>query len=78
MGLASEHEEAVVHMEPGDTFVCSSDGLLDLLDLDDPTGDVERIFRDVEPADAVETVLDLARAAEDADDVTVVIIRRDA
>ncbi|WP_146340266.1 PP2C family protein-serine/threonine phosphatase [Nesterenkonia sp. NBAIMH1] len=78
MGLASEHEEAVVHMEPGDTFVCSSDGLLDLLDLDDPTGDVERIFRDVEPADAVETVLDLARAAKDADDVTVVIIRRDA
>lgn len=77
MGLDTGHQEASVVLNPGDLFVCSSDGLLDLLDLESGEEDLEKLFRDTEPEAAVERVLKLAESSKAPDDVTVIVVRRD-
>lgn len=64
-------------LEPGDHFVCCSDGLLDVLDPADPFGHVERTIRRLGPEGAVALVKDLAHDERATDDITVAIVRRD-
>lgn len=64
-------------LEPGDHFVCCSDGLLDVLDPADPFGHVERTIRKFGPERAVALVQDLAYDERATDDITVVVVRRD-
>ena len=65
-------------LSPGDALVCCSDGLLDVLDLDDPFGQVSQVLRDRGPEGAVAEALRLARGEAATDDITVVVLRRDA
>lgn len=76
-GTVEEREPVVVHLEPGDSFVCSSDGLLDVLDPADPYGQVERAIRRFGPTQAVREAVRLAQHDNATDDITVMIIRRD-
>jgi serine phosphatase RsbU (regulator of sigma subunit) len=79
--LAGEQwEEHVIRLDPGDTLLVFSDGLLDLYD-----GSLEALDDFVAMARAVEGVQDivdhisaLARRSTPPDDVTLVAIRRDA
>ncbi len=62
----------------GDAFICCSDGLLDVLDADDPFGHVERVLTAMGPDGAVREALRLANDERATDDITVVVVRRDA
>jgi hypothetical protein len=78
MGMVPPEDREVAHalLEPGDALLCCSDGLLDVLDPEDPFGHVARILDERGPAGAVDEAL---RLVEDAiDDITVVVVRRDA
>ncbi len=72
--------EHCVTLEPGDTFVCFSDGLLDLLGGDlDALGRVATLVRaSADPNELVDRVVRLTRRTESLDDVTIVAIRRHA
>jgi serine/threonine protein phosphatase PrpC len=61
----------------GDSYLVCSDGLLDVLDPDDPYGHVYRVLTSLEPDGAVAEAARLARAVKAPDDVTVVVVRRD-
>lgn len=78
LGTAEEREPAVATLAPGDCFVCCSDGLLDVLDPQDPFGHVERVIRDLGPEGAAREASRLAHDERASDDITVLIIRRDA
>lgn len=79
MGAVDPREPVTTTLQPGDTFICCSDGLLDVLDTDDPFGHVQRVLAALGPHGAVQEALRLAKADERAtDDITVVVVRRDA
>lgn len=79
MGVAEPREPIMTRLEPGDTFICCSDGLLDVLDEDDPFGHVDRVLTALGPDGAVQEALRLANSDDRAtDDITVVVVRRDA
>lgn len=65
-------------LEPGDAVLVCSDGLLDVLDPDDPFGHVLRTLRRHGPQGAVDQALQLAHRRDAPDDVTVMVARRDA
>lgn len=65
-------------LEPGDAVLVCSDGLLDVLDPDDPFGHVLRTLRRRGPQGAVDQALQLAHRRDAPDDVTVMVARRDA
>lgn len=65
-------------LEPGDAVLVCSDGLLDVLDPDDPFGHVLRTLRRRGPQGAVDQALQLAHRRDAPDDVTVMVTRRDA
>lgn len=78
MGMVPPEEREIARavLEPGDALLCCSDGLLDVLDPDDPFGHVARVLREHGPTGAVDEAL---RLLDDAiDDITVVVVRRDA
>ena len=77
MGFNDGREPATARLEVGDSYLVCSDGLLDVLDPEDPYGHVYRVLRSMEPADAVAEAARLARAERAPDDVTVVAVRRD-
>jgi hypothetical protein len=77
MGMDKRRTLHGARLEPGDAFVCCSDGLLDILDLDQPFGDVAEALHRLGPAGAVEEAMRRATAVGALDDVTVVVIRRD-
>lgn len=77
MGFDMERSVTTVQLEPGDAFLCCSDGLLDILDPDDPFGHVSRVVGDQGPAGAVREALRLAEERKAPDDVTVLMVRRD-
>ena len=62
----------------GDSYMVCSDGLLDVLDPEDPLGHVYRVMSEMGPSDAVREAARLARALAAPDDVTVLVVRRDA
>ncbi|MDP5228521.1 MULTISPECIES: SpoIIE family protein phosphatase [Arthrobacter] len=76
-GTVEEHERITGRLAPGDTFICCSDGLLDVLDPDDPFGQVERAIRELGPEGTVDEALRLARGERATDDITALVIRRD-
>jgi serine phosphatase RsbU (regulator of sigma subunit) len=68
-----------VLLEPGDSLVCVSDGVLDALGGDRAFPLLEAIVRgNVTPGGAVSRILSAARAGVPIDDVTAVIVRRSA
>ncbi|WP_405373012.1 MULTISPECIES: PP2C family protein-serine/threonine phosphatase [unclassified Microbacterium] len=78
LGLGADEPRRVarVVLEPGDTLVCCSDGLLDILDIDDPFGQVLAALRSHGPEGAVAVGIDLARSSKAPDDVTLLVVRR--
>jgi hypothetical protein len=78
MGFSDVRTTGQVNLEPGDILMCCSDGLLDVLDPDDPFGHVRRVLRSGGPAGAVAEAARLVRSTKGADDLTVVVVRRDA
>jgi hypothetical protein len=77
MGFDVERSAVTVHLEPGDAFLCCSDGLLDVLDPADPFGHVSEVLRAHGPEGAAAEAMRLAGERQAPDDVTVVVIRRD-
>ncbi len=65
-------------LEVGDAYMVCSDGLLDVLDPNDPVGHVYRVMSEMGPVDAVREAARLAKAQAAPDDVTVLVVRRDA
>ncbi|HWU29212.1 MAG TPA: GAF domain-containing SpoIIE family protein phosphatase [Microbacterium sp.] len=76
MAFTEPRRSDFVEVRPGDHFICCSDGLLDVLDADDPFGHVERVLRTAGPKGAVQEALRLAGGAQATDDVTVVVVSR--
>ncbi len=76
-GFDDVRDSAGARLEAGDSYLVCSDGLLDVLDPDDPYGHVYRVIRSLEPAGAVAEAARLAKAVQAPDDVTVVVVRRD-
>ncbi len=77
-GFLEPRSPVELRLNPGDTFMVCSDGLLDVLDPHDPYGHVLRTLRSLSPAGAVAEALRLARDRDAPDDVTVMVVRRDA
>lgn len=78
MGLGDIREPGVTSIRPGDHLLCCSDGLLDVLDPADPFAHVARVLREGGPDAAVREALRLAQGDDATDDVTVLVVRRDA
>lgn len=82
MGMGLEpperREPHLTRLAPGDALVCCSDGLLDVLDPDDPYGHVYRVLTTLGPDGAIREALRLAADDAATDDITVVVVRRDA
>ena len=78
MGVADPRVPMTTGLEVGDAFICCSDGLLDVLDAGDPFGHVERVLTAMGPEGAVREALRLANDERATDDITVVVVRRDA
>ncbi|MGY1705227.1 PP2C family protein-serine/threonine phosphatase [Geodermatophilus sp. SYSU D00697] len=82
LGIDAEQEwaEHEVVLEPGDSLLCFSDGLLDVLGgTHEALGEVGRLLEDhPEPDDLLRAVRALASAAAPLDDVTAVAVRRQA
>lgn len=78
MGLQppESREPRYTRLGPGDSFVCCSDGLLDVLDPDDPYGHVYRVLTTLGPDGAIREALNLASDDRATDDITVVVVRR--
>ena len=77
MGFDEVREAASARLEVGDSYLVCSDGLLDVLDPDDPYGHVYRVLTSLDPQGAVDEAARLAKAVRAPDDVTVVVVRRD-
>ncbi|MCT2084618.1 SpoIIE family protein phosphatase [Microbacterium enclense] len=76
MGLAEVRSVAHAHLGPGDIFMVCSDGLLDVIDPHDPLGNVRRVLRENGLRGALDEAERLARGATAADDITVMVVRR--
>ena len=73
----TEHQ---LELAAGDTFVCFSDGLLDVLpdaEVDAGRAVAQLVTRSGDPHDVVRRIGDLALAVPARDDVTVLVIRRE-
>lgn len=77
MGDAAAGEPTSVDLQPGDTLVCCSDGLLDVLDAEDPFRQVEKAITMLGPVEAVQEAVRLAHDERAVDDITVIAIRRE-
>lgn len=78
MGGDEPRVAARVTLGRGDALLICSDGLLDILDPEDPFGQVLQALREHGPEGAVSVGIALARERKAPDDVTLMIIRRDA
>lgn len=78
MGMYEPRSAGTATLAPGDILMCCSDGLLDILDEEDPFGHVQRELRGGGPDAAVAEAARLARASAAPDDLTVLVVRRDA
>ncbi|PVE98364.1 MULTISPECIES: GAF domain-containing SpoIIE family protein phosphatase [unclassified Microbacterium] len=79
MGLQppEEREPRTTRLDKGDSFVCCSDGLLDVLDPDDPYAHVYRVLTTLGPDGAIREALRLSSDERATDDITVVVVRRE-
>ena len=78
MGFDETRTASTAQLDPGDVFLVCSDGLLDVLDEGDPFAHVHDTLRDLGPEGAVAEATRLARERHAPDDVTVLVVRRDA
>jgi hypothetical protein len=78
MGFDEPRIVAREHLRVGDSYLVCSDGLLDILDADHPFEQVHRSLLEGGPEGAVAEAARLARVRSAPDDVTVVVVRRDA
>lgn len=76
-GDTEGREPALATLERGDCLFCCSDGLLDVIDPEDPFGDIERMIRQHGPEGAVRESILLAHDKRATDDITALAIRRD-
>nr|WP_255316686.1 GAF domain-containing SpoIIE family protein phosphatase [Nesterenkonia sp. Act20] len=77
MGMGDPHRLATAHLRPGDALMCCSDGVLDMLDLEDPFAQVDEILAKYGVDGAVQEALRRAVVSKATDDVTAVVVRRD-
>ena len=77
MGFDEVRDPASARLEIGDSYLVCSDGLLDVLDPEDPYGHVYRVLRTLGPDGAVAEAARLSTEVKAPDDVTVVVVRRD-
>ncbi|WP_426322473.1 PP2C family protein-serine/threonine phosphatase [Microbacterium sp. E-13] len=77
MGFDEDRTASPAQLEPGDTFMICSDGLLDILDEEDPFAHVSDTLREFGPDGAVQEAARLAGERNAPDDVTVLVVRRD-
>jgi len=77
MGVDEPRAEGEVTLGRGDALLVCSDGILDVLDPDDPSGQVARALREGGPAGAVAEGIRLARNRKAPDDVTLMVVLRD-
>lgn len=75
-GDAAEREPERTILEPGDCLICCSDGLLDVIDAEDPVAEVTRILRELGPDGAVREAVRRARDPRATDDITALVVRR--
>jgi len=75
--LLEPREETEAVLAPGDALMCCSDGLLDILDPEDPFGNVQRVIAELGPVGAVDEAQRLAARMRAPDDVTVIVVKRD-
>jgi hypothetical protein len=68
-----------ITLEPGDTFICLSDGLLDLFDSIEEAVEAARVtvVDYPEPQECVDVVAGYAREHQATDDITCIVVRRD-
>jgi hypothetical protein len=78
MGVDEPRSETEIELRPGDALLICSDGILDVLDEADPFGQVLRALRTRGPEGAVAEGIELARSRKAPDDVTLMVVRRDA
>lgn len=78
MGFDERRTVAREQLGVGDSYLVCSDGLLDILDADHPFDQVYRSLRAGGPEGAVAEAARLAESKSAPDDVTVVVVRRDA
>ncbi|MBB1484472.1 SpoIIE family protein phosphatase [Tessaracoccus sp. MC1865] len=76
-GLGEQRVSTRTRLLEGDMFLCCSDGLLDVLDPDDPFAQVAETLRALGPNGAVREAMALATSTPATDDLTVLAIRRD-
>ncbi|MCY7413445.1 MAG: SpoIIE family protein phosphatase [Salinibacterium sp.] len=78
-GLDEEWEERIVTIDPGDTLVLISDGVLDLFDgALTSLASVEQMVRDADTASAFVEAIVRKTGDQAEDDVTIVAVRRNA
>ncbi len=78
MGLPELRAQAHAQLGPGDIFMVCSDGLLDVLDPEDPFGQVRRALREGGVRGALDEAGRLARGATATDDLTVMVVARES
>ncbi len=78
MGFDETRTTSAAQLEPGDVFMVCSDGLLDILDPADPFRHVHDAIRSLGPDGAAREATRLAAERGAPDDVTVLVVRRDA
>lgn len=77
-GTVGDREVESAALAPGDSLLICSDGLLDVLDPEDPFGHVAGILRERGPEGAVQEAVRQSRDPRATDDTTVLVVRRDA
>lgn len=77
MGFDELRTVARAQLDVGDSYLVCSDGLLDILDADQPFEQVHRSLRAGGPEGAVAEAARLAKSTSAPDDVTVLVVRRD-
>ncbi|ROR73415.1 PP2C family protein-serine/threonine phosphatase [Bogoriella caseilytica] len=76
MGLDTGHEVARAELRRGDTLVCCSDGVLDLIESEALLSHLDELSGRTSPAGLVKDLLQLATDRRATDDVTVLALRR--
>ncbi|WP_258934924.1 serine/threonine-protein phosphatase [Nesterenkonia pannonica] len=76
LSMGEPHQVGTAYLEPGEALMTCSDGLLDLLDLDDPLGQIDGILAECGVDGAVEETMKRVERAKAPDDVTVIVVRR--
>ncbi|WP_146339465.1 SpoIIE family protein phosphatase [Nesterenkonia sp. NBAIMH1] len=78
LSIGESHHVGTAQLGPGEALMLCSDGLLDLLDLEDPLGQIDGVLAECGVDGAVQEALRLTERMKAPDDVTIVVVRREA